>query len=81
MKTKFEEVKFWAEDRKEMLKRRVAKKAGHNDKGRYVYDARLGHWWQLKRKPSNAEWAKLVEDCYRGDSSLESILRSMGLIH
>ena len=62
-------------------KRRVAKKANYNDKGRYVYDARLGHWWQLKRKPSNSEWAKIVEEGYRGDSSLESVLRSMGLIH
>ena len=96
LKAKFEEVKVWVEGHKEVLmglvqsaaillayerKRRVAKKANYNDKGRYVYDARLGHWWQLKRKPSNSEWAKIVEEGYRGDSSLESILRSMGLIH
>ena len=89
-------VKVWIEGHKEVLmglvpsaaillayarKRRVAKKANHNDKGRYVYDARLGHWWQLKRKPSNSEWAKIVEEGYRGDSSLESILSSMDLIH
>ena len=89
-------VKVWVEGHKEVLmglvpsaaillayerKRRVAKKANYNDKGRYVYDARLGHWWQLKRKPSNSEWAKIVEEGYRGDSSLESILSSMGLIH
>ena len=88
-------VKVWVEGHKEVLmglvpsaaillaykrKRRVAKKANYNDKGRYVYDARLGHWWQLKRKPSNSEWAKIVEEGYRGDSSLESILSSMGLI-
>ena len=93
LKTK---VKVWVEGHKEVLmglvpsaaillayerKRRVAKKANYNDKGRYVYDARLGHWWQLKRKPSNSEWAKIVEEGYRGDSSLESVLRSMGLIH
>ena len=89
-------VKVWVEGHKEVLmglvpsaaillayerKRRVAKKANYNDKGRYVYAARLGHWWQLKRKPSNSEWAKIVEEGYRGDSSLESILRSMDLIH
>ena len=36
---------------------------------------------ELKRKPSNSEWAKIVEERYREDSSLESILRSMDLIH
>ena len=95
-KAKFEEVKVWAEDHKELLmvlvpsavvvlayerKRRVAKKANYNDKGRYVYDARLGHWWQLKRKPSSSEWAKIVEARYLDGSSLESILSTMGLIH
>ena len=92
-KAKFEGVKFWVEDNKELLmvlvpsavtilayerKHRIAKKTRYN-KERYVYDARLGHYWELRRKPSSSDWVK-IEARRRGGESLGSVLSSMNLL-
>lgn len=92
-KAKLKDVKFWVEDNKELLmilvpsavtilayerKHRAAKKTRYN-KERFVYDTRLGHYWELKRKPSSSDWVK-IEARSRGGESLGSVLSSMNLL-
>lgn len=45
----------------------------------YCYDRSLGHYWELRREPSNAEWMEINYRKKCGES-MADILKSMGLI-
>ena len=45
----------------------------------YCYDRSLGHYWELRRNPSNAEWMEINYRKKCGES-LADILRSMHLL-
>ena len=45
----------------------------------YVYDNRLGHYWELKRKASNSEW-KIIERRKNNGESLGIILSDLKLL-
>lgn len=45
----------------------------------YCYDRSLGHYWELRRDPSNAEWTEINTRKKNGES-LFDILKSMRLL-
>jgi hypothetical protein len=49
-------------------------------KDNYVYDRTggIGHYWELRRKPTNREWDEIYKRKQRGET-LSSILDDMGL--
>ena len=48
-------------------------------KDRYVYDTSLGHYWELKKKLSNAEWTEIERRRNAGEK-LGSILENMRVL-
>lgn len=49
------------------------------NKDRRCYDARLGHYWQLRRKLSNSEWLSIDQRMARGER-LSDILDDLGVL-
>lgn len=49
------------------------------NKDRRCYDARLGHYWQLKRKLSNSEWLKIDQRMAKGER-LSDILDDLNVL-
>lgn len=50
-----------------------------NLKENYCYDRSLGHYWQLRRKPSNSEWVE-IDRRKRNGERLADILDEMRLL-
>lgn len=48
-------------------------------KENYVYDRSLGHYWELRRKLTNSEWAE-IERRKRNGEKLADILSSMRVL-
>lgn len=48
-------------------------------KDRYIYDRSGGHYWKLRRKPTNSEWAA-IESRRRSGEKYADILSSMRLL-
>lgn len=53
--------------------------AEERNKDRRCYDARLGHYWQLRRKLSNSEWLTIDQRMARGER-LSDILDDLGVL-
>lgn len=48
-------------------------------KDRYVYDTSLGHYWELRKKLTNAEWTEIERRRNAGEK-LGSILENMKVL-
>ena len=49
------------------------------NKDRRVYDTRLGHYWELRRKLSNKEWVKIDQRMAKGER-MSDILFELGVL-
>lgn len=59
--------------------RRVNIATEERNKDRRCYDARLGHYWELRRKLSNSEWVTIDQRMARGER-LSDILYDLGVL-
>ena len=62
-----------------MVGRRHNLRIQQRNKDLRCYDARLGHYWELKRKLSNKEWSKIDRRMSKGER-LSDILNSMNVL-
>lgn len=59
--------------------RRINIATEERNKDRRCYDARLGHYWELKRKLRNDEWVKIDQRMAKGER-LSDILYELGVL-
>lgn len=59
--------------------KRINLQKEQNLKDRYVYDASLGHYWELKKKLSNSQWTEIERRKKTGEC-LGQILADMNVL-
>ena len=92
-KLKAYQVADWAEEHREVLMvtipaigiggRFIAKRSNLNQerqlKDKYIYDRSAGHYWKLRKKPTQNQWAEIDRRKANGER-LSDILMSMRLM-
>ncbi len=48
-------------------------------KDRKIYDPRMGHYYEMSRKPTNLQWAE-IDQRFRNGEGYGDILKDMGLL-
>ena len=56
-----------------------ARKSDKELKDKYIYDRSAGHYWKLRKKPSQNQWAE-IDRRKKGGEGLYSILDDMRLL-